>query len=212
MDHLRHISLPPRDEPLVIPWPQERGIGFPSFLEPEEWRNFIYSFNLHPGIPLQIIAKYHRAQKLYYLAWIDFDLIKAGELIALIALEMALKQRYGTRPDLVEVILPHEERWPSEKQKTAARKRKADFHLLLNYMVQKDGVTNEALPSVKRFSSNVIDRLTGKAKPGIAEIRNSQAHGEPFDGMLQSGLIELVCDLIHYVYRDLIHDVELEHR
>ena len=128
MDHLRHISLPPRDEPLVIPWPQERGIGFPSFLEPEEWRNFIYSFNLHPGIPLQIIAKYHRAQKLYYLAWIDFDLIKAGELIALIALEMALKQRYGTRPDLVAVILPHEERWPSEKQKTAARKRKADVH------------------------------------------------------------------------------------
>jgi hypothetical protein len=34
--------------------------------------------------------KYRRAQKLCYLGWIDGDCIKAGELAALVALELAL--------------------------------------------------------------------------------------------------------------------------
>ena len=33
--------------------------------------------------------------KLHLLAWIDFDFIKASELVALTALELALMDRYG---------------------------------------------------------------------------------------------------------------------
>jgi hypothetical protein len=36
-----------------------------------------------------------RAQKLHVLVWLHFDVIKAGELIAFTALELALKDRYG---------------------------------------------------------------------------------------------------------------------
>jgi hypothetical protein len=42
-----------------------------------------------------VAAKFESAQKLYVLAWLDFDLIKAGELIALTALELALTDRYA---------------------------------------------------------------------------------------------------------------------
>ena len=40
-------------------------------------------------------AKFESAQKLHVLAWLDFDLIKAGELIALTALELALTGCYA---------------------------------------------------------------------------------------------------------------------
>jgi hypothetical protein len=38
----------------------------------------------------------------------------------------------------------------------------------------------------------------------LAAIRNSLAHGDPFDDLPWSGLFELVRDLIHYAYRDMI--------
>jgi hypothetical protein len=40
----------------------------------------------------------------------------------------------------------------------------------------------------------------------LAEIRNKQAHGDPFDGLAYGGLLELVRDLIAYAYRDFIRD------
>jgi hypothetical protein len=60
-----------------------------------EWRAFILQFSLHPALPLAVSAKFERAQKLYILTWIDFDLIKAGELVALTALELVLTDRYA---------------------------------------------------------------------------------------------------------------------
>ena len=44
-------------------------------------------------VPEIVAAKFERGQKLLLLAWIDFDLFTAGELIALTALELALKDR-----------------------------------------------------------------------------------------------------------------------
>ena len=38
-----------------------------------------------------------RRRKLYALAWQEFDLIKAGELVALSALELAPRDRYAAR-------------------------------------------------------------------------------------------------------------------
>ena len=50
----------------------------------------------------------------------------------------------------------------------------------------------------------MLKRLTGECEPGLAGIRNSQAHGYPFDGFPWAGLLELTRDLIEYVYRGMI--------
>jgi hypothetical protein len=49
--------------------------------------------------------------------------------------------------------------------------------------------------------------LTGNRKPSLAAIRNTRAHGNPFGSGYQSGLFELVRDLIVYAYRDRITEV-----
>jgi hypothetical protein len=55
----------------------------------------------------------------------------------------------------------------------------------------------------------VICRLTGEAKPSLSDLRNESAHGAPFDGFPQSGLLELVRDLIDYAYRDWPSNAEM---
>ena len=87
------------------------------------------------------------------------------------------------------------------------------FPLLLKYLVEKDGLTNDKIPMVRRCGGNVVSHLTpptGDAKPilsdnrnsCLSDIRNSLAHGDPFDAHLWSGLFELIRDLIDYAYRD----------
>jgi hypothetical protein len=119
---------------------------------------------------------------LHLLAWLDFDLIKAGELIALTALELALTDRYG--------------------HKVRDKKGKIYFHRLLAYLPKHDGLTDEKIPMVKRCGGSAIGMLNGKTRPALAEIRNQLAHGYPFDGFPYAGLLELVRDLIEYAYRD----------
>ena len=51
---------------------------------------------------------------------------------------------------------------------------------------------------------SVVMRLTGEAKPTLANMRNDLAHGYPFDGLPSSGLLEVVRDLINYANRDMI--------
>ncbi len=54
-----------------------------------------YSSAYPSSVPLTVAAKFESAQKLYVLTWVDFDLIKAGELMALTALELAVTDRYA---------------------------------------------------------------------------------------------------------------------
>src|SRR3546814_7839366 len=63
--------------------------GFVRFEKPIEWRSFIESLGIDTRIPGIAGAKFARAQTLYLLGWVDVGLIKAGELAALIALELA---------------------------------------------------------------------------------------------------------------------------
>jgi hypothetical protein len=173
-----------RDGPLILPWPAAGNPGgVLSFSTANEWRNFISSFSLAPGIPEIVAVKFRRAQMLYFLAWIDFDLIKAGELVALTTLEHALKDRYG-----------HE---------VKDRKGRIYFPRLLNYLL-KDGLTDQAIPMVRRSGGTAMGFLNGDVKPGLADIRNQQAHGDPFDGFPIGGLLELVRDLIEYAYREML--------
>ena len=86
-----------RDGPLVLPWPGHPS-GFRTFSTIAEWRVFILSLSLPLGIPEIVAAKYRRAQMVYFLAWLYFDLIKAGELVGLSTLELALRKPRRTQP------------------------------------------------------------------------------------------------------------------
>lgn len=163
--------------PLLLPWAAARNPGgFLSFSNASDWFRFVEGLALPPGIPDIVVSKYHRAQKLYLLGWIDVDLIKAGELVAFTALELALVNQYG--------------------------KKRLDH--LLKHMVKADGLTDQKIPLIVKHGGTAVTRLTGEAKPTLAEIRNSLAHGDPFDGLPWGSLLELIRDLIEYAYRDRI--------
>jgi hypothetical protein len=169
--------------PLVVPWPVPGNpaalVPFSSFIE---WQAAVESLNFRKMVPQIVTAKFERALKLHLLAWIDFDLIKAGELVALTTLELALTDRYG--------------------DKVRDKKGKIYFHRLLNYMPKHDSLTDDKIPMIRRCGGSAVDMLSGKRHPTLAEIRNELAHGYPFDGFPQGGLFELVRDLIEYAYRD----------
>jgi hypothetical protein len=175
-------------DPLVIPWPMPGNLGgFLSFATFAEWQRFVLRFDLHPAIPQIVSAKFGRAHKLHLLAWVDLDLIKAGELVALTALELALRDRYG--------------------EKVRDKRGNIGFPRLLQYMVRHDDLTDDQVLMIQRCGGgSVVPRLTGQVKPSLADIRNGLAHGDPFDGWPQAGLVELVRDLIEYAYRNMIDD------
>jgi hypothetical protein len=116
-DHL-HITLRDRDEPLLLAWPTEGSAGgFIRFEKAADWRTFVASLGIDTRIPEIVRAKFARAQTLYLLGWVDFSVLKAGELAALIALELALMDQYGGR----------------------ISKNKRSFAALLKFMVDSDG-------------------------------------------------------------------------
>lgn len=203
----------PPDGTFLMPWPLP---GNPGALLPfchfVDWRKFLEARQLHPAIPEIVGSKFRRAQRLYLLAWIDFGLVKAGELVALTALELALKDRYGgffIQQDMQKSGKQnHSERTPSLAQ-------------LLEHMVQKDGLTDESLPFTKLYGGSVISLLyeskasrdaakkSSMPKPiTLAGIRNSLAHGDPFDGLPWGGLLELIRDLIEYAYRSYLQEIK----
>lgn len=102
--------------------------------------------------------------------------------MALATLELALNDRY--------------------RGKIKKRGAYRSFAELLAYMIQ-DGLTDDKIPMVKRSGRSAIGFINGTVKSSLAEIRNQQAHGDPFDGFPVGGLLELVRDLIAYAYRDL---------
>ncbi len=185
-----HLELPliagaTRNASFLLPWPLD-GVpaGWLEFHTPEQWHSFVASLGLPNYIPEVVAAKYRRAQMLYFLAWLYGDLIKAGELVALTALELTLRDCYGHTVK-------------------GRRGQEPDFATLLRCL-QKDGLTNEKIPMVRRSGGHAIGFVTGKNKPSLADRRNDLAHGDPFDAMPCAGLLELVRDLIVYAYRNHI--------
>lgn len=177
------ISGLEREEPLTLFWPMDGiPVGQLVIQTPGAWRQFVRSLNLPDGIPEIVGAKYQRAQMLYFLAWLYPDLIKAGELVGLTALELTLRDCYGTKVK-------------------GRGKSGPTFAALLRYMPQ-DGLTDDKIPMVRRSHGTAIGFVTGESKPSLAERRNLLAHGDPFDALPCGGLLELVRDLIVYAYRD----------
>lgn len=194
-----------RSDPLVLFWPaQNTPLAQLQFDTLEDWRAFIDAISLNPLVPDVVRFKFQRALKLYYLAWIDGDLIKAGELVALTALELALNDRYGGQ-------VPGK---PRKKLKAGQAPGFADaplqrsFAALLKHMVDGDGLTDAEIPMIVRCGGTAVGQLIGTTKPTLANRRNALAHGDPFDGLPTSGLIELVRDLIEFAYRGYIREAQ----
>lgn len=178
-----HITLSDREQPVLLAWPTPGNPGgFLQFERAADWRRFVEGLGIDSRIPDVVRAKFARAQTLYMLGWVDFSVVKAGELAALIALELAVMDRYGAR----------------------ISKGKRSFATLLKYMVDSDGLTDGQIPMVMRCGGTAIGQLTGETRPTLAERRNTLAHGDPFEGLPTGGLLELVRDLINFAYRDSI--------
>jgi hypothetical protein len=183
MSDRSHIALTDREEPVMLAWPTPGNPGgFVWFEKATDWRNFVEGFGIDTRIPDIVRAKFARAQTLYMLGWVDFSVVKAGELAALIALELAVMDRYGGR----------------------ISKGKRSFAALLKYMVESEGLTDAQIPMVTRCGGTAVGQLTGETRPTLAERRNTLAHGDPFEGLPTGGLLELVRDLINFAYRDYI--------
>ncbi len=204
-----------RDGPLVIPWfyTSKTQVPVRAFDELDEWRRYVENLRLADCVWPAALQKYERALKLYYLAWLDADLIKAAELVALTALELALRERY-----LKKIIAHGGDRGP--------KGNKVSLRALLQYMVEQDDLSDDKLPCVHQYGGSVVrnlyesdqernkrthmsvgknyDKMQIVAEPPITldMIRNKAAHGDPFDGMPWGGLFEVVHDLIEYASRD----------
>lgn len=197
--------------PLVIPWPRPGNVGgsvsFESFAK---WQRVVLSFRLPAGIPQNMVDGFDRSLKLYLLAWLDFDLITAGELAACAALEYVLRDCYlGRMRDEhnKEVAAKVAKGKQSSDRKAAFRPERVPLACLTKYMVKSDGLTDDKLPCIRRLGGSVTELLTGERDPSLAEIRNTRAHGNPFGSGYRSGLIEVIRDLIVYAYRDRIAEV-----
>lgn len=199
------FDLPPRSHPLVLMWPVP---GKPSamlrFEHPDDWRGFVTSLSLDPRIPDIVRLKFERAQKLFLLGWLDADLIKGAELVALTTLELALRDRFGSvvRPLKMKKVEP------SSPRSLMAAAPRYSFDALLRHMVDKEGLTDAQIPMIARCGGTAIGQLTGETTPTLAERRNAMAHGDPFDGMPTSGLLELVRDLIMFAYRSYLAEAD----
>jgi hypothetical protein len=204
---------PERSLPLTVPWPLPGNAGsIHTFDQKEAWLDFIRRFDLHTAVPRPTGSKYLRAQKLYAYAWLEFDFIKAGELVALSALEGALKDCYGKK--VIEI-----------KEDKSKEPMLAE---LVEYMIEQDGLNDHVFAYAQRYRDSVVDYLYEKKtdrkermaktkealkasaffiplKPmTLAEIRNGLAHGDPMEGWPWGGLLEIVRDLIEYAYRHRI--------
>jgi hypothetical protein len=133
--------------PVTFMWPMPGHAGgqLRSLSAFADWRAFALDLGLRRGVPDIVAAKFARGQKLLLLAWIDFDLFMAGELIALTALELALKDRYGDGEIERRRKIVAEKAKKGKREVTKEERSWADktpFADLLKYMVEQDSLTD----------------------------------------------------------------------
>ncbi len=194
--------------PRTIPLPMPGNVGdFRSFTNFDEWRDYWLGLRLPFGVPQNMTDGFERAQKLYLLAWMDFDLMVAGEMVALSTLEHVLRDQYlgkeiSRRRVVIAEKAERENREPKKGEKWWVEQ--ASFSDLLKYMWNHDALTDDKLPSVRRSGGKVKDLIIGDRDPSLADMRHARAHGNPFGSGFEAGLLELIRDLIEYAYRDRI--------
>lgn len=192
IDHFDILSIKAdrSENPLQLYWAGPEGPNeLHVFAHLSEWKDFISNLSLNCKAPLFVKNKFERAQYLYLLAWVYQDVIKAGELAAIVTLELALRDVY----------------WNAYKKQNPKDKINAFLFKGLKYMVEHDELTDEKLPIFQKSGGVVVSNFyrDGKDQTGmLVGIRNSLAHGDPFDAMSYGSLLEIVRDLIDYMYRN----------
>lgn len=171
--------------PLLLPWPKDGNV-FTTFEDFTEWKRYVDAADLDQRTPLLVADSFRRAQKLYLLGWLDLDTVTAGELAALISLEIALRDRYGQ-------FAPYDRH---------GRRKLPKFSDLLLHMVEKDDLSDAVLAEQTGLVRPAVAIVRGEIKPTLADRRNGMAHGSTFHSLPVGGLLELVRDLIEYAYRD----------
>jgi hypothetical protein len=189
-------SRDPSLGPLVVKWPRpEDPDGAVCFATLAEWRAFVLALSLSRAVPAMAATKLERAQKLYLLAWLDSDLIEAGELVALTALELALTDCYAAREsarrrDLVATRAEKEHRPIAKSEEWWIGY--TSFADLPKFMVEHDGLTDDGLPIHRRCPAlSIIRLLTGEARPSLTDLRNDLVHGAPSEGFPSAGVLEI---------------------
>ena len=197
--------------PLTVPWPDQGNPGaVRNLTRAAEWLDLIRACNLHGAVPMIVVARFDLAQKLYAYGWLEDGFVKAGELAAVVALELGLLDRYGG-----QIAVPQVKKRNEGPAKAKGKPRPPMLHDLLRHMVEKEGLTDSLLPSARLYGP-VVSRLymseeEREARMGtfieppttLVGIRNGLAHGDPYDGLPWGGLLELVRDLIEYAYRHM---------
>ena len=204
IDHFDILSIKAdrSENPFQLYWACAKSpVELHVFSQLSEWKDFIVQLSLSCQVPLVVKNKFERAQYLYLLAWVYQDVIKAGELAALAALELALKDVY---------MNAYKDKNPEYKNP------KKPIHAFLKqgleYMVEHDGLVDGKLPIVQKYGGSVVSNLYRVRQNGqvgkidqtgtLVGIRNSLAHGDPFDAIPYGSLLEIVRDLIDYIYRN----------
>lgn len=191
--------------PRKMPWPMPGNLGgFREFEKYLDWQQFVISFELRDGVPLNIRKGFERAQKLYLLAWIDFDLVPAADMTALSALEFAFRDCYFSHIRDRRLDRANNSKIPASKRKKRSSEETILLSELLKYALEHDGLSDNKIPIVARCGGSVIGLLNGDRRPSLADMRNSRAHGNPFENAAVPGLLEIVRDLIEYAYRGWI--------
>jgi len=207
-DRLAAIAAWMADVPgsFCMPWPGAQGPAtLRQFTSVKEWRLALSALDLDPtcAAPGGVRTKYRRAQKLYLLAWIDGDVVLAGEMAAFTALELSLNDQFGPRVAALSTK-------PPKKAKVSATGQIKTPSLadLLDYLVVHAGIADADFPTALSAGGTVVDRLRKVSKEGpqasrptFSEMRNRLAHGDPFEGLPLGGLLHVVRDLIHFIYR-----------
>jgi hypothetical protein len=154
-----------------------------------------------------MVDLFDRALKLYLLAWLDFELVSAGDMAALAALNHSLRDCYlgYFREQHTKRVMDKARR--KNRSPTLSENFRPEIislTALLLHMPKRDGLTDDQLPCVRKYGGSVVSLLTGGLDPSLAEMRNLMMHGNPFGSAYRSGLLEVVRDLIEYAYRHKI--------
>jgi hypothetical protein len=123
---------------MLCPRPGDRA-GMMPFENFADWRRFMLESTLPDAIPTVVRTKFERVQKQYVIARLDIDLMLAGGTVAPTTLELASKDRFGQ-----EV----------QNERGEINSRRSD-----EYMVETDGLTDQNIPMVHKFSARIVVNL-----------------------------------------------------
>ena len=173
----------------TLPWPAPKQLGgFVTFADFAEWQQIILGFSLSDGLPLNMVDLFDRALKLYLAAWLDFDLVTAAEMAALAALEHSLRACYlgdfRERHNKKAVAKAKSEKRELKLEENF-RPERISLATLLRHMHERDGLTDDQLPCVRKYGGSVTTLLTGEADrasptcgtSGCTAIRSAAAIG-----------------------------------